>query len=170
MKSILTNNEFKSPIEAAFIFYKENPQLPQSKNKVRNIEALLRKLGDHSFISNVVKLAGIRFHCQNKQFKEKMNKQKVIPFTNGVFDLQSLSFRQGSIEDCMTMSTRIRYEPYNGNHPIVQEILQWFEETQPNVAQRLYLQRLCSIFLLHLQICNLCGSSLAQVKTVNLFS
>ena len=87
------------------------------------------------------------FYIGHRNFEEKLNTAELTPFTNGVLDLKTLEFRDGSPEDCMTMSTKIKYEKYNPEEDVVKQIMAWFEQVQPNAEQRLYLQKVCGLFL-----------------------
>lgn len=147
IRAQLSESEFLRPFEEALIVYRQNPALRGADKKAKKIDILLQQLLTDSFLNHVVHQCETIFYKNHTKFEEELNNANITPYNNGVIDLNTLDFRAGRPEDCMTLSTKIDYTPFNLNNSIVKEILNWFEEAQPNAEQRLYLQKLISTFL-----------------------
>lgn len=82
----------------------------------------------------------------DKHFEHRLDENKhLIGFTNGVYDLTEMEFRDGLPEDCITMS--VKYPLPSEPDPVKRaEIMQFFHDIQPDDEDREYM-------LLHLASC-----------------
>jgi P4 family phage/plasmid primase-like protien len=75
------------------------------------------------------------------------SKPHLIGFDNGIYDLASGEFRDGSPEDMVSFSTRTSYVDYDPECDDVREIRRFFEQVQPEPRVREYLLRLFGSFI-----------------------
>jgi P4 family phage/plasmid primase-like protien len=75
---------------------------------------------------------------KNNNFFEKLDaNQYLIGFTNGVYDLQTHTFRDGNLDDYISMTTGYEYhDTYSQHH---KELIKFLEDIQPNEEERKYL-------------------------------
>ena len=102
--------------------------------------AILKKLGNTSFKDSVLKECMELFY--NSKFEEKLDSNPyLLGFENGVYDLETLEFREGKPDDYLTKTTKINYEEYDEvkNKVKYDEINQLFTEIQTNENIRNYL-------------------------------
>lgn len=90
---------------------------------------LCRNLREVPFKNNIVKeLVNLYY---DPLFTEKKDEgRKLLGFNNGVYDFEHLLFRDGRPEDYITMSTNINYIPYDHDHPITREVLNFIHSIQ----------------------------------------
>ena len=88
-------------------------------------DALMKELSEH-------------FHERNFIDKLDVNKN-LVGFENGVFDLETQSFRDGKPEDYIMLSTRTNYIEYNEHDPIYCEIEEFMAQVFPNEEIRDYM-------------------------------
>ena len=75
-------------------------------------------------------------------FINKLDENRhLICFTNGVLDINSMSFREGRPEDYISLCTNIAYEPYNKENKLVQDVENFLVEIQPINDIREYIIR-----------------------------
>lgn len=85
--------------------------------------------------------------CRNKffdpKFEEKLDKNtKLIGFDNGVFDLNTMSFREGVPEDNLTFTTGYDFQEFTMKDEKIKEIEEYFLKVQTNPETREWLLRL----------------------------
>ena len=87
------------------------------------------------------------FYVEN--FENELDiKTNLIGFENGVYDLDTNSFREGISEDYIKYSTKINYLPdFDSFHPQVQEVISFLQQILPIKEEREYAVRLLSSFL-----------------------
>jgi P4 family phage/plasmid primase-like protien len=99
---------------------------------------LCKNLREVPFKNNIIKeLLNLYYDVD---FTEKKDEnRKLLGFKNGVYDFESMIFRDGRPEDYITMSTHINYIPYDPNHPLTIEVLNFIRSIQedPDMAQHL---------------------------------
>ena len=83
------------------IHQQKDPKVAELMNE---LYLLLR---DISYIEKIVK--SLRTEYYNSEFEKKINTKDLIVFTNGVYDLIKLEFRDGRPEDFMSFTTGCRY-------------------------------------------------------------
>eukprot|EP00873_Tetraselmis_striata_P033989 jgi/Tetstr1/454253/TSEL_041172.t1 len=71
----------------------------------------------------------------------------LIGFKNGVYDLDTHEFRDGSPEDMISYCTNYAFTPYDAGHEATQELHAYFAQVQPDPAVREYLLRLLGSYL-----------------------
>jgi P4 family phage/plasmid primase-like protien len=114
--------------------------------KVEMIQKILNKLKDSPFKDNIMKEC--RFLFFDQDFFEKLNENRdLICFTNGVYDLENKTFRDGSPDDCISFCTNCDYEPYNKNDKHVKEVMKFFSQIQPDEEIMSYVLTLLSSYL-----------------------
>lgn len=97
------------------------------------------QLKNTSFKKNVLQECLAMFYVQ--RFEERLDsKPHLLGFENGVFDLESMTFREGLPDDYVTYTTGINYVPLNIDSPVLQEIRAYFSQVFPNEAVREYVQ------------------------------
>ena len=74
-------------------------------------------------------------------------KPNLIGFANGVYDLDTHEFRDGSPEDMVSYSTGYSYVPYDEGHETIRDLHAYFEQVQPDKRVREYLLRLLGSYL-----------------------
>ena len=72
-------------------------------------------------------------------FNNLDSNKNLICFNNGVFDLEKMELRNGRPEDCISLSTRINYIPYDSKNEYMQKLENFFEDIQPNPETRRFL-------------------------------
>lgn len=86
------------------------------KLKIRRDRAFkyVQELGNYGFCNNCMKMCKIYFHDDN--FFKKMNENRdILCFENGVYELNTGLFRNGSPDDYMTFSTGTKFQKYDSN-------------------------------------------------------
>jgi P4 family phage/plasmid primase-like protien len=107
-------------------------------NKVYKMYA---KLKDVNFKQSVLRACRGKFY--ERKFEEKLNKNtKLIGFDNGVFDLTTMTFRDGVPEDYLTYTTGYNFEEYTLNSPEVKGLEDYFSKVQTDPETREYWLRL----------------------------
>lgn len=101
------------------------------------LNGVVRKLGKAPFQASVMTECSLLFHQKDfiKNLDEKTN---LIGFNNGVFDLETMTFRDGKPEDYLTFTTGYDYTPVV-NVNVRNDIMAFFSEVQDNPEVRDYL-------------------------------
>ena len=108
--------------------------------------SILKKLKTTSFKDSVLKECMELFY--DSKFEEKLDTNPyLLGFENGVYDLENLVFRPGKPDDYISLSTKIKYEPYDKTNKANEEIESFFREIQINENIRDYLLTDLSSFL-----------------------
>jgi P4 family phage/plasmid primase-like protien len=123
--------------------HRDNDTIEKTSKKLFNI---YNKLKDVHFKESVLKA------CRNKffdpKFEEKLDKNtKLIGFENGVFDLNTMSFRDGVPEDNLTFSTGYDFREFTDKDIKVKEIEDYFSKVQTNPELREWLLRLIATYI-----------------------
>ena len=66
-------------------------------------------------------------------------KTELVGFKNGVYDLETATFRDARCEDYVCLSTNIEYKEYSNRDPIVIELREFIKEIIPNDETRDYV-------------------------------
>lgn len=111
--------------------------------KLHNIAT---KLKTTSFKDNVMKECGEMFYIE--KFEERLDANMgLIGFENGVFDLDTMEFREGRPEDYITFSTKNNYVAYDPSHNHVAEIRAYLAQVLTRPGVREYVMKLFSTFI-----------------------
>lgn len=104
----------------------------------QKLNTLCLKLKTTNFKENVMKECCEFFY--HEKFEEKLDSTcHMIGFENGVFDLDSLEFREGRPDDFVSFSTGINYVPYDATDPSLAQIQDFLEKVLPNKNVREYV-------------------------------
>lgn len=125
-------------------FYRnsQNMESPSDRDnftiKHRKAIKVCSQLGNMPFIENIVKACGIQF--QDDTFEDKLDiKNHLLVFENGVYDLETFTFRDGFPDDYCSLSTGINYIPYNSpENKYIKEVQRFIEGMLPNKNVREY--------------------------------
>jgi len=112
---------------------------------MRNLQKLERDLGDTSFQNNVINQCMVYY--KDKEFYEKLeSKSNLLCFNNGVFDLNEMKFRDGKLDDYVTI--QIKYEYTQEKSDKYNDILEFFKNIMPKKDNREFLQKFLGSSLL----------------------
>lgn len=116
----------------------------EKKDKCLRLEYQVK---DNGFKTGVLKECARMFF--DSEFKDRLDsKPHLICFTNGIFDIVSLEFRDGQPDDYVSKSTGISYNSmYSINHPIVQDIFEFVSKVQPIEEMRNYVLTVLATYL-----------------------
>lgn len=107
---------------------------------------VVTKLKDITFKNKVMEECRLLF--MNDGFYDKLDENRnLLGFDNGVYDLDKGEFREGTPDDFITLSTKIKYMPYDANDPKIKWCKNFLRQIQPNPAMRKYVKRLLASFL-----------------------
>jgi len=136
----LANTYKKLMLDPDPIIVKEN------KKKYDKCRSLSYQVKDNGFKTGVLKECARMFY--DIDFERNLDDNvNLIGFENGVYDIASLSFRNGVPSDYVSKSTGIDYIEFSENDPIVQEIYHFFSKVHPNDSMREYVLRIFATFL-----------------------
>lgn len=107
---------------------------------IRNqlVDAIISKLENVTFKNNILTQAAYLFKNHDPEFCSKLDSNPyLIGFKNGVYDLESHKFRNGSLTDYITFSTGYDYTAYDSEDPITKEIYSFLSKiiTKKNVLE-----------------------------------
>jgi P4 family phage/plasmid primase-like protien len=102
-------------------------------------DTMQRFMETTSFIENIVRECKQEFY--DKDFNRKSNENpNLFLFSNGVFDLNKMVFREGRPEDYITLESdemQIEYKEYDlQNEPIIKEIQEYFKKVLIDESKR----------------------------------
>jgi P4 family phage/plasmid primase-like protien len=120
------------------------------EKKVKNAEDIIEKLQRNEFKSAIVKASKEFFSIKGQTQVEKLDGESsfhIIGFSNGIYDLKNSEFRDGRPEDLNTLSTNIEYVEYDENHPIIQDIYEFFEQVFIIKSVRRYMLKLLASYI-----------------------
>ena len=116
---------------------KENPDEEYLKNKMKEIKTVLKGLNSAPFMDNIVKEMVDLFYDKNADFIDRLDADiNLLGFDNGVFDIQTMSFREGRHTDYVSKSTGYDYQDFSDDHPRVMEIKDFFVKVFPDTQLR----------------------------------
>ena len=126
----------------------------QEKVQSRMVNGLkhITKMGKTQFRENVMKECAYKFVYQDPTGKGRNfesildDKVYLLGFSNGVYDLERMEFREGHPDDYLTFSVGYPYEDHS-NSKYIKEINKYFEQVQPDEEMRMYVLTLLSTFL-----------------------
>jgi hypothetical protein len=138
---IKLSEEFVDYYKKARQLYVENGNKSKSRDlehKIKKIDDLIKKLKTSNFKTAVMTECATIFYTNHKDFESKLNENpNLLGFNNGIYDLQSMEFRNGLPEDCITFNTNINYKPYVlGQNKDMEMFL---EQILPDKEKRVYV-------------------------------
>jgi len=115
-------------------------------NKASNVAKIIVNLKKSPFKSRVMEEASHLFY--DSEFEEKLDSYRnLIGFDNGVYDLDTDSFRAGTPDDYITYTVGYDYKEYNMNEPLIKEIEDFFRKIQLEDDMRKYVLTLLASYL-----------------------
>jgi len=139
-------HKLKDLYKQLYKYYKENDC---DKKKLVSLKLIMDSFGDTNMKNNIMtELIDLYIEEKNpkRDFIKKLDsKQSLIGFENGVYDLDTFTFRNGKQTDYITLSTGYDYcekhtDKYN-------DLIQFLEDIQPNKDERDYMLTYLSIAL-----------------------
>ncbi len=125
------------------IDHRENDDQSRVYSKFMDV---YKKLKDFNFKTTIIKACKSKFY--DPQFEQKINKNtKLICFENGVFDLNTMQFREGNPEDFITFSTGYNFKEFSKSDTKIKEIEDYFSKVQTDPEVRQYLLRLIASYI-----------------------
>jgi P4 family phage/plasmid primase-like protien len=110
----------------------------ESVKKIGKIHYVAQKLKNAGFLNSVKTFCASKFY--DSKFEEKLNDNyNLIGFENGVYDLETMTFRRGLPDDYITFSVGYDYVEFDENDPIFIEIDDYFKKIQRNPEMKQYL-------------------------------
>jgi P4 family phage/plasmid primase-like protien len=127
-------------------YYKDNNA---DKQKIKLLKNVIKTFGGTMQKNNIMtELIDIFTEKKNpkRDFLKKMDKNNyLIGFENGVYDLNTFTFRDGKPDDYITLSVEYNYtDTYSEKY---KDLLQFLEDIQPNKEEREYMITYLSISL-----------------------
>jgi P4 family phage/plasmid primase-like protien len=107
------------------------------KQKLNCIYKVLKNLTMAPFKDGVMREAVDLFHDEQTDFIELLDANiNLLGFNNGVFDISTMTFREGRPEDYVSKTTGYDYEEFNDEHPRVLEVKDFFMKVFPDKELR----------------------------------
>lgn len=106
--------------------------------KYHKLMGTIENLGDVKFRENVVRACANKFF--SKDFQSKLDDNLyLIGFSNGVYDLKEMCFRDGLPNDYLSMTVGYEYIKYKGTELVFEKIDKFFKEIQTEKDMREYI-------------------------------
>lgn len=115
-------------------------------NKAEKLLKLAKKLRDTNMLNSVIRECADEYLISDFEKKLDAN-MKLIGFENGIYDLETGKFREGTPDDYVMFSTGYNYKEYNGDEQVFADIEQYFCQIQTNSKIREYLMKTCAGYL-----------------------
>lgn len=113
------------------------------------IDNLVRKLENVNFKNNVLNECKYLFYNHDPDFAKMLDSNEhLIGFKNGVFDMNTLTFRNGRQNDYITFSTGYDFIQYDETLPEVKDVYEFIRKILTNDAVREYTLKMLSRGLL----------------------
>jgi P4 family phage/plasmid primase-like protien len=142
----LAQEKLKSLYSQLYNYYKENEY---DKNKIKSLKQTIKSF-DNTLLKNNILTELMEIYSinnnPNEDFVSKLDSNNnLIGFNNGVFDLNTFSFRDGKQDDYITLTVGYNY---NENHTAkYNDLLKFLQDIQPNKEERDYMITYLSIGL-----------------------
>lgn len=105
--------------------------------KYKQIQKMINNLKSAPFKNNIMKEAMEVFY--NGRFKDKLDQNPMlVGFKNGIYDLNTCSFRPGIPEDFISKCVPIEYKVYNESDEEVQNVMDFLQKVFPDSSLRKY--------------------------------
>lgn len=114
--------------------------------QIKRLLDTVLKLKDQNYGTTLIKTCARKLY--DSKFEESLdNNPYLIGFENGVYDLRTMTFRDGMSDDRLTLSTGYDYVEFSEDHECVQQLNGFLRKLQPKNHIRDYVLRLFSSFL-----------------------
>lgn len=114
--------------------------------KSSKLSRIAMQLKMRPFKENVMRECCELFY--QEKFEELLDSNPgLLGFTNGVYDLDNMEFREGRPDDYVSFCTGIDFVPYDKNNEYVKEIEYFWRQVHPNDNVRKYVLTLLASFL-----------------------
>ena len=98
--------------------------------QIKKLTDLATKLKVRKFKEDVLKECELQFY--QERFEDRLNSDvNLLGFENGVYDLKLHEFREGRPDDMISFSTGINYVPHPEDHPVVKDVMRFWESVHP---------------------------------------
>jgi len=115
----------------------EDVDASSSKAKLKAIRNLIKSLNSAPFKDSIMRETVDFFHDETFDFIEHLDSNiNLLGFNNGVFDISTMTFREGRPEDYISKTTGYDYESFTDDHPRVLEVKDFFIKVFPNPKLR----------------------------------
>ena len=149
----IISNELPKTYKTVLKYYKNLlKQLDDELNtkdvsfKIKRITELIKALKKTCNKNNIITEACDIFYANNRDFENKLDQNAyLLGFTNGVYDLKTFTFRDGNINDNITMTTGYSYKDKYTKHK--DDLMKFLQEIQPNDIERNYMLTYFSLSL-----------------------
>ena len=126
--------------------YSQKSLVKENKERMDKCLKLAYQMKDNSFKNGVLR------ECSRMFFDPLFDKKKdsncnLIGFRNGVFDINTLTFRDGNPDDYITKTTGNDFIHFSKDDPIIDEIYNFLRKIQPDECMLQYLLTVLSSFL-----------------------
>ena len=132
-------------LEAAQLYYRNNKTSNRAKDKETMIQRTVANLKAAHFKDSVMKEVKEKFQIENKGFEKLVNQADLLPFKNGVLDVNSYEFRPGQPDDKMTKSAKIEYREFDDNNELCHELENFFITIMPDERVREFLLKVSAL-------------------------
>lgn len=123
--------------------YLENDDESELSKRNKIINNLKIKLETMPFKEAILSQSKIIFNQADPDFYQKLDQtQGIIGFENGVYDFNTLTFREGRINDYLTYTTGYDYIEYDPNNENIIEIESIISKIIPNNNVKTYLLKI----------------------------
>lgn len=121
----------------------DQKKIQESIKKMNEIGLMLKKVACKE---NIMKECRDLFFIE--KFEEKLDsKVHLIGFENGVYDLDTLEFREGRPEDYVSYTTGINHVHYDAEHPLAKDVSSFLAKVLTKTHIREYVMMLLASFL-----------------------
>ena len=130
------NNELKNIYMKVRDYYIEHDG--NTSKTVKIVKQLITNFDGTQLTDDIMKELKYIYLRKNRDFSKKLNtKQYLIGFNNGIYDISTHTFRDGKMDDYVSLSTGYNYvSKHTKNH---KKLLKFLEDIQPNKNDHDYL-------------------------------
>lgn len=114
---------------------------------IKRAEKLIKDLKTVGYKSQIVTECSEFFY--DPDFINKLDENRtLVGLPNGVYDLETDSFRPGTPEDFVTITTKAKYNPlFHEDHPKIKEVEYYFKTVYPDDKLRHYVKKVFASIL-----------------------
>lgn len=141
LNSFLTSVEFLKNFSKAIDIFKYN------KKETKRIQKIIKNLHCKNFQDGVLTQCSRIFFENFPDFLKSLDRKNICTFSNGVFDLNTLIFRNAKFYEYSTLSTKIEYYLYDSQQKDIQFVMKFFQDILPDESVRNYLLTVLSTCL-----------------------
>jgi P4 family phage/plasmid primase-like protien len=131
--------------KAALHYDTQHLQTDEVKRKARMLRKLCLDLENTTRRDRLVADSIMKFHQFRPDFLEQINQGNKMAFSNGVFDFDTLTFRDGRPGDALTLRVKHPYEEYDPDHPAARILNDFFSSILPDPDVRTYVLKILGI-------------------------